>query len=94
MSSLAKQRLAIERKGWRKDHPHGFVAKPATMRDGSLQLLRWECKVPGKAGTHWEGGLYPVVLEFSEDYPSKPPPGSLSPPGFSTPTCTRAARCA
>ena len=93
MSSLAKQRLAIERKGWRKDHPHGFVAKPATMRDGSLQLLRWECKVPGKAGTHWEGGLYPVVLEFSEDYPSKPP-GSLSPPGFSTPTCTRAARCA
>ena len=73
MSSLAKQRLAIERKSWRKDHPHGFVAKPAAMRDGSLQLLRWECKVPGKAGTHWEGGLYPVVLEFTEDYPSKPP---------------------
>ena len=47
--------LSDRAQGWRKDHPHGFVAKPATMRDGSLQLLRWECKVPGKAGTHWEG---------------------------------------
>ena len=85
--------LAIERKGWRKDHPHGFVAKPGP---------RWRRLAPAaalgvqgapKGGHALGGGLYPVVLEFSEDYPSKPP-GSLSPPGFSTPTCTRAARCA
>lgn len=66
MTSLAKQRLAIERKGWRKDHPHGFVAKPVTQNDGSVQMLLWECKVPGKAGTLWENGLYPVKLEFTE----------------------------
>jgi ubiquitin-conjugating enzyme E2 I len=81
MSSLAKQRLAIERKGWRKDHPHGFVAKPATARDGSTNLLVWEAKVPGKAGTLWENGLYPVRMEFTEDYPSKPPKVSF-PAGF------------
>ena len=81
MSSLAKQRLVIERKGWRKDHPHGFVAKPKTLGDGSTQMLTWECKVPGKAGTLWENGLYPVKLEFTEDYPSKPPKVSF-PAGF------------
>lgn len=81
MTSLAKQRLAIERKGWRKDHPHGFVAKPITLGDGSVQMLVWECKVPGKAGTLWENGLYPVKMEFTEDYPSKPPKVSF-PQGF------------
>ena len=73
MTSLAKQRLSQERKAWRKDHPHGFVAKPITSRDGSVQMLKWTCQVPGKAGTPWEHGLYPVTLEFTEDYPSKPP---------------------
>jgi len=24
-------------------------------------------------GTDWDGGVYKVVMEFSEDYPSKPP---------------------
>jgi|TARA_B110000977_G_scaffold191570_1_gene263882 ubiquitin-conjugating enzyme E2 I len=56
MTSLAKQRLAIERKGWRKDHPHGFVARPKPNKDGSVDMLIWECKIPGKAGTLWEQG--------------------------------------
>ncbi len=81
MTSLAKQRLAIERKGWRKDHPHGFVARPKTNKDGSVQMLIWECKIPGKAGTLWEQGSYPVRLEFNDEYPSKPPKVSL-PAGF------------
>jgi len=29
--------------------------------------------VPGKAGTIWEAGRYPVHMTFSEEYPSKPP---------------------
>ena len=81
MSSLAKTRLQTERKGWRKDHPHGFVAKPRTSRDGSVDLLNWDCKIPGKAGTLWEKGLYPIRLEFTEDYPSKPPKVAF-PTGF------------
>jgi ubiquitin-conjugating enzyme E2 I len=81
MSSLAIQRLAIERKAWRKDHPHGFVARPVNARDGSVNMLIWECKIPGKAGTLWESGLFPVTMYFTEDYPSKPPKVSL-PAGF------------
>ena len=29
--------------------------------------------IPGKAGTPWEKGLYPLELQFSESYPAKPP---------------------
>ena len=48
-----------------QDHPFGFVAKPATAADGSTNLMRWSCRIPGKAGTPWEGGLYPLTLDFS-----------------------------
>ncbi|CBI19485.3 hypothetical protein VitviT2T_027525 [Vitis vinifera] len=70
---IARGRLAEERKAWRKNHPHGFVAKPETGPDGSVNLMVWHCTIPGKAGTDWEGGYFPLTLHFSEDYPSKPP---------------------
>lgn len=35
--------------------------------------MRWVCGIPGKPGTDWEGGVYPLTLEFSDDYPAKPP---------------------
>ncbi|KDO84098.1 hypothetical protein CISIN_1g031420mg [Citrus sinensis] len=69
---IARGRLTEERKAWRKNHPHGFVAKPET-KDGSVNLMIWECIIPGKTGTDWEGGYFPLTLYFSEDYPSKPP---------------------
>ncbi|KAE8782496.1 SUMO-conjugating enzyme SCE1 [Hordeum vulgare] len=70
---IARGRLAEERKAWRKNHPHGFVAKPETLGDGTVNLMVWHCTIPGKQGTDWEGGNYPLTLHFSEDYPSKPP---------------------
>ncbi|KAF9668537.1 hypothetical protein SADUNF_Sadunf14G0013800 [Salix dunnii] len=108
---IARGRLAEERKSWRKNHPHGFVAKPDIAQDGSLDLMTWKCIIPGKPGgflhmgwewlcldgpyripfhsfqgtkppnlelrnaihTDWEGGFFPLTLQFSEDYPSKPP---------------------
>jgi len=33
-------RLAEERKQWRKDHPVGFTAKPATLPDGAHATCR------------------------------------------------------
>ena len=72
MSGIARGRLAEERKVWRKDRPHGFVARPETV-DGAVNLLRWECSIPGRKDTLWAGGFYPLTMEFSEDYPSKPP---------------------
>ncbi|KYO00139.1 SUMO-conjugating enzyme UBC9 [Plasmodium gaboni] len=72
--SIAKKRLAQERAEWRKDHPAGFSAKYSPMSDGKgLDIMKWICKIPGKKGGLWEGGEYPLTMEFTEDYPSKPP---------------------
>lgn len=73
MSGVARSRLAEERKAWRKDKPFGFHARPETTESGETNLMRWKCFIPGKEGTIWEGGFYPLTMEFSEDYPAKPP---------------------
>ncbi|KAK6055705.1 ubiquitin--protein ligase [Cooperia oncophora] len=63
MAGIAAGRLAEERKAWRKDHPFGFIAKPVKNPDGTLNLFNWECAIPGKKDTIWEGGLY-KILDF------------------------------
>ena len=40
---------------------------------GSVDLMHWKCLIPGKSATPWEKGLFPLELEFTEAYPSKPP---------------------
>ncbi len=35
--------------------------------------MKWECGIPGKEGTDWAGGVYKLTMEFSDDYPIKPP---------------------
>lgn len=79
---IARGRLSEERKAWRKDHPFGFHARPSNNTDGSLNIMKWNCGVPGKENTDWSGGLYNITMEFSEDYPSKPPKCKFSPPLF------------
>ncbi|KAL8436089.1 hypothetical protein Efla_002079 [Eimeria flavescens] len=79
--SIARKRLAQERAAWRRDHPAGFSAKYAPMADGSVgqDIMKWICKVPGKKGSLWEGGEYCLTMEFSEEYPSKPPKCKFAP---------------
>ncbi len=36
-------------------------------------MLHWDCRIPGKTNTIWEGGVYPLELRFTNDYPSSPP---------------------
>mmetsp|Transcript_17275 Transcript_17275/g.42324 ORF Transcript_17275/g.42324 Transcript_17275/m.42324 type:complete len:160 (-) Transcript_17275:274-753(-) len=82
MSSLARKRLTTERREWRKSHPHGFYARPDKKDDGSQDLFKWVCGIPGKKKTLWEGGLYKVTMKFPEDYPTKPPKCQFTPPLF------------
>uniref|UniRef100_A0A182F9W6 SUMO-conjugating enzyme n=3 Tax=Nyssorhynchus TaxID=44543 RepID=A0A182F9W6_ANOAL len=82
MSGIAIARLGEERKAWRRDHPFGFVARPVKNADGSLNLMTWECAVPGKKGTPWEGGLYKIRMIFKDDYPTSPPKCKFEPPLF------------
>eukprot|EP01137_Pigoraptor_chileana_P019690 Opistho-2@81047 len=82
MAGIALTRLAEERKNWRKDHPFGFFAKPKTLPDNSMNLKEWECGIPGKKGTIWEGGVYKLVMLFTDDYPAAPPKCKFDPPLF------------
>lgn len=81
MSNLSLNRLQEERKAWRKNHPFGFYAKPQKDKEGNLDLYTWKLGIPGKAGTIWENGVYPVTVVFSKEYPVKPPKCQL-PNGF------------
>lgn len=38
-----------------------------------MDLLRWECTIPGPEKTNWAGGFFPLTMEFTEEYPSRPP---------------------
>ncbi|KAG8433031.1 hypothetical protein GDO86_017340 [Hymenochirus boettgeri] len=76
------EQTAQERKAWRKDHPLGFVAVPTKNPDGTMNLMNWECAIPGKKGTPWEGGLFKLRMLFKDDYPSSPPKCKFEPPLF------------
>ena len=73
MSGIATGRLREERKAWRKKHPVGFYARAEKNGDGSTNLLAWQCGIPGKQGTAWEGGTYKLEMKFSEECPAVPP---------------------
>lgn len=64
--SLARQRLQSERKAWRQDHPLGFFARMDNKPDGSQDLMKWKCGIPGKDSTIWAGGTFPLELNFTE----------------------------
>ena len=51
-------------------------------KNRSVDLCKWDCRLPGKDGTEWAGGSFPLTLEFSaDDFPAKPPKARF-PPGF------------
>ncbi|KAH8165261.1 hypothetical protein CIB48_g2960 [Xylaria polymorpha] len=80
--SLCTLRLGEERKHWRKDHPFGFWARPVKNAQGVLDLKTWECGIPGKEKTIWEGGLFKMTMSFPDEYPTKPPKCKFTPPLF------------
>ena len=77
---ISKERLLQERKNWRKDHPFGFVAKPDKSPEGGFNIFKWRCLIPGVKGTVWEGAMLLLMMEFSEEYPNKPPKCQFVPP--------------
>jgi ubiquitin-protein ligase len=70
-------RLNEERKQWRRDHPFGFYAKPQRNAQGVLDLKTWECGIPGKEKTLWEGGLFKLSVIFPDGESFRDAPGSL-----------------
>lgn len=51
-----------ERTMFRKERPIGFHAGPEKNADGTWNLFKWNCCIPGKEGTPWEGGVYRMTM--------------------------------
>lgn len=81
MTSLATNRLEQERKNFRKNRPFGFIAKPRSSGNG-LDLMYWNCKIPGPAESPFAGGTYSVDLIFSNAFPAQPPRAVFKPALF------------
>jgi ubiquitin-conjugating enzyme E2 I len=73
MEKIALERLVQERRDFKKNRLFGFYAKPSKQKDGTLNMFKWECGIPGPKSSPWEGGLYELTLEFPEDFPMSPP---------------------
>ncbi|PYH40411.1 ubiquitin-conjugating enzyme E2 [Aspergillus saccharolyticus JOP 1030-1] len=80
--SLRQDRLVKELRKWRKKPLFGFYARPSRTRQGVRDIKIWECGIPGKVGTMWEGGLFKMKMFFPEEYPNKPPKCQFDPPLF------------
>jgi hypothetical protein len=44
-----------------------------------MELKKWDCGVPGKEKTIWEGGLFKLEVTFPDEYPTKPPKCTCGP---------------
>ena len=66
LQSTMKLTFILYRKQWRRDHPFGFFAKPVRTPQGVLDLKKWECGIPGKDKTLWEGGLFKLDVLFPD----------------------------
>ena len=68
MSTPARKRLLRDFKRLQKDPPSGIQAAPL-----DSNIMAWQAVIIGPDDTPWEGGTFKLHLEFTEDYPNKPP---------------------
>eukprot|EP01040_Poterioochromonas_malhamensis_P006819 gene6819-7350_t len=68
MTTPARKRLLKDFKRLQKDPPTGIQAAPF---DNNIMV--WQAVILGPDDTPWEGGVFKLLLEFSEEYPNRPP---------------------
>ncbi|WZZ18974.1 hypothetical protein YC2023_112063 [Brassica napus] len=68
MSTPARKRLMRDFKRLQQDPPAGISGAP---QDNNIML--WNAVIFGPDDTPWDGGTFKLSLQFSEDYPNKPP---------------------
>ncbi|KAK2962521.1 putative Ubiquitin-conjugating enzyme E2 2 [Blattamonas nauphoetae] len=68
MSTAARRRLIRDFKKIQSDPPAGITGAP---KDDNI--MQWNAVIFGPDDTIWEGGTFKLTLEFSEEYPNKPP---------------------
>lgn len=68
MSTPSRKRLIRDFKRLKKDAPDGFTGTPE-----ANNIMKWSAVIFGPEDTSWEGGTFKLTLEFTEEYPNKPP---------------------
>ncbi|KAF5957625.1 hypothetical protein HYC85_004850, partial [Camellia sinensis] len=68
MSTPARKRLMRDFKRLQQDPPAGISGAP---QDNNITI--WNAVIFGPDDTPWDGGTFKLTLQFTEDYPNKPP---------------------
>uniref|UniRef100_A0AC34RAJ8 UBC core domain-containing protein n=1 Tax=Panagrolaimus sp. JU765 TaxID=591449 RepID=A0AC34RAJ8_9BILA len=68
MSTPCRRRLMRDFKKLQEDPPPGISGAPS-----EANILIWEAVIVGPPDTPFEDGTFKLKLEFSEEYPNKPP---------------------
>jgi len=68
MSTAARRRLMRDFRRLKNDPPSGISGAPL-----QSNILSWQAVIFGPDDTPWEGGTFNLTLEFTEEYPNKPP---------------------
>ncbi|VDK41605.1 unnamed protein product [Gongylonema pulchrum] len=68
MTTPARRRLMRDFKKLQDDPPVGVSGAPS-----ENDVLVWEAVIFGPQGTPFEDGTFKLSLQFSEDYPNRPP---------------------
>ncbi|KAL0651400.1 hypothetical protein Bca4012_094091 [Brassica carinata] len=66
--SPARKRLMRDFESLRQDPPAGISGAP---QDNNIML--WNAVIFGPEDSPWDGGTFKLSLQFSEEYPNKPP---------------------
>ena len=77
MTTPARRRLMKNVKRLQEDHPYGVSGAPT-----ENNIMLWQAVIFGPADTPFEDGIFQLTLEFSEEYPYKPPVIKFSPKCF------------
>ncbi|KAL4429178.1 hypothetical protein ABPG77_010157 [Micractinium sp. CCAP 211/92] len=77
MSTAARKRLIRDFKRLQQDPPEGVNASPQ-----AENIMHWNAIIFGPDGTVWDGGVFKLSMEFSEDYPNKAPVVKFRTPMF------------
>ncbi|KAI5352598.1 hypothetical protein L3X38_005489 [Prunus dulcis] len=68
MSTPARKRLMRDFKRLQQDPPAGISGAPQ-----NNNIMLWNAVIFGPDDTPWDGGTFKLTLQFTEDYPNKPP---------------------
>jgi len=68
MTTPARRRLIRDFQRLQKDPPFGVNGAPE-----ENDIMKWSAVIFGPADSPWEGGTFKLTMEFTEEYPNKPP---------------------